>query len=65
LFRNVVEINDSVSTPEKSLYGSVLVVDVFAFKLFEIVDSLFRTTSVSSLDDDDEAATSVDSVVTV
>jgi len=43
----------------------VLVVDVFAFKLFEIVDSLFRTTSVSSLDDDDEAATSVDSVVTV
>ncbi len=64
LLRNVVVINDSVSTPEKSLYGSValiLLVDVFVLL---IVDSLFMGNSISSFDDDDEA-TIVFSVVIV
>jgi len=65
--RNVVAINDSVLTPEKSLYGSValtLLVDVLGLL---IGGSLFIGTSISSLDDDDDddEATVVVSVVTV
>jgi hypothetical protein len=59
LLRNVVVINDSVSTPEKSLYGSVvltLVVDVLV---------LLMGDSFSLFDDDDDETTIVVSVVTV
>jgi hypothetical protein len=62
--RNVVAINDSVSTPEKSLYGSAVLTLLVDVLVLLIVDSLFIGTSISSFDDDDEA-TVVVSVVTV